>query len=76
MPIGIKTDLEWGQVFYMKSDPEQVEHRLTGVIIRPGKAVKFILSHQGDECEVYDFEASTEIDQLKKLDGGADDPED
>jgi hypothetical protein len=67
MPISIKTDLEWGQKMYLKDDPVQLEHSLVGVILKPGKAVKFELSHQGEICEVFDFEASTKKDELKRL---------
>lgn len=67
MPIKIKTDLEFGQSIYLKNDCEQLEHSLVSVIVLPGNAVKFRLSYQGDICEVYDFEASTEIDKVKML---------
>lgn len=65
MPIKIKTDLDFGQIFYLKSDPDQFEHRLVGVEFLPGNAVRFRLSCMGEECQVYDFEASSVIDQAK-----------
>jgi hypothetical protein len=67
MPIRVKTDIDFGDIFYLKSDPDQTEHILVGLIIVPGNQIKFRLSCFGDICEVYDFEASKEIDELKKL---------
>jgi hypothetical protein len=68
MGISIKTDLDWEtSIFYLKSDPDQLEHRLVAVIILPGKAVKFRLSYMGEITEVYDFEATQEKDELKTL---------
>lgn len=60
MPIKIKTDLEFGQTWYIKNDPDQFEHKLVGIIILPGNQFKFRLSYLGDQTEVYDFECSTE----------------
>lgn len=58
MPIRIKTDLEWGQIFYLKCDKENLPHALVGIIITPPNQFKFSLSHLGEICEVYDFEVS------------------
>ena len=66
MPIKIRTDLEFGDKWYLKSDVEQLEHALVAVIIVP-EGVKFKLSYCGDICEVYDFECSKEPDQMKLL---------
>jgi hypothetical protein len=68
MPIKIKTDLEFGDVFYMKNDPDQTEHLLVGIIICPGNQFKFQLSYLGDVCTVWDFETSRTRDQNKIMD--------
>lgn len=68
MPIRIKTDLEWGDIFYLKTDPGQLEYKLVKVSVTPGNAVIFELSHNGEIVEVYDFEASKERDIQKALD--------
>ena len=73
MPIKIKTDLEFGDVFFIKADPDQLEHFLIEVIIVPGSmepkgALKFKLSHQGETCIVWDFETSRIRDPLKVID--------
>lgn len=67
MPIRVKTDLEWGDIFYIKTDTNQAEGALVGIVYLPGGALKFRLSFEGEVFEVYDFEASKERDQLKIL---------
>lgn len=76
MPVRIKTDLEIGQVMYLKDDPKQNEYRLSAVIVRSGNAVSFELSRLGDIIEVFDFEASPEMDKLKQIESGKDDDDD
>lgn len=61
MPIRIKTDLDWGMIFYLKNDVDQLPHLLIGIIVTPPNQFKFRLSHLGEICEVYDFEVSSEI---------------
>lgn len=65
MPIKIKTDLEWGDVRYIKNDPDQFEHSLVGVILKPNGGVMFQLSFMGEIFEVWDFETSAEKDDTK-----------
>lgn len=71
MPIKVKTDLEFGQSFYIKNDPEQLEHLLVGVIIlsgdKGGTQLKFLLSHLGQTCEVWDYEVSPTCDMIKRM---------
>lgn len=62
MGIKVKTDLEWGHEFYLKTDPEQFKHLLVGVILLPGNQLKFMLSYQGDISTVFDFECTSEPD--------------
>ena len=64
MPISVKTDLDWGDIFYIKTDPEQIPAMLVGLVYLPGKAMKFRLSFEGEIFEVYDFEVSKERDIL------------
>lgn len=67
MPISIKTDLEWGSIWYIINDPEQLEYQLIGVKVKPGKAMIFELDHLGEVIEVYDFQCSETADALKQL---------
>lgn len=75
MPIKtIKTDLEWGDVFFLKVEPEQNEYHLVGLVHLPGSQLQFILSRMGeDEIRVYDFECSKERDEVKRLKNQRDD---
>jgi len=73
MGISIKTDLEWGQCLYIKTDPIQLERQLTGVTLRPGKGILLTLSYMGEEVEVYDFEMTTEPDKLKQIENKEED---
>ena len=67
MPVSIKTDLEWGDVWYIKNDPDQKEYHLVALTLRPGKGILFTLDFMGEELEVYDFQCSKEPDTLKQL---------
>lgn len=67
MGIKVKTDLEWGQAFYLKTDPEQFKHLLVGVTLLPGNQLKFMLSYQGDVSTVFDFECTAEPDYPPSL---------
>lgn len=58
MPIKIKTDLEWGSVWYVKNDPYQLPHLLVGLYILPSNQFKFQLSYMGEIVELYDFEVT------------------
>jgi hypothetical protein len=59
MSIKIKTDLEFGSVWYIKNDPDQLPHLLVGIIIVPGNQFIFRLDFMGDVVELYDFECSS-----------------
>lgn len=58
MPISIKTDLNWGDIWYIKGDPDQYPYQLVGIVVIPGKQFKFKLDFMGEVIEVYDFECS------------------
>lgn len=73
-PIQLKTDLFWDTIIYLKHDPYQREFMLSGVTIRPGKGVEFILTDlNGDDYSYWDHMCSTEIDEVKKLKSKNDD---
>lgn len=78
MAIKYESALKWGDKFYLKSDPDQVEHCLTGILLLPGKP-KLALSYMGDVVTVYECETSREPDIKKILDineNGEPDPSD
>lgn len=62
----IKTKLEYGDVVYIKNDPEQKEYTFVGLICRPG-SIKYELSYLGDIIELYDFEVDGKRNELKML---------
>lgn len=72
MPIKIKTDVDFFSVWYIKSDPNQFEHRLTGLLVEPTDKpnetrIKFVLSYMGDETFLYPSECSQEKDETKQV---------
>lgn len=67
MAIKYDTTFKWGDVFYLKSDPDQAEYNLIGVLLAPGKP-SLILRHSGfDEVTVYECETTREPDKEKLL---------
>lgn len=66
MPIRIKTDLNFGDIWYCRSDPDQLPHILTGVVILPGNEIMFKLSYMGDTIELFSFECTQEPSSLAK----------
>lgn len=55
-----------GQTVYLLTDSEQLERVVTQIIIMPGTIV-YELSHSTFSSKHYDFEITTEQDELKKL---------
>lgn len=65
--IAVTTDLEWGQSFYIKNDPEQDEYHLVGVRLDAGtRNLMFKLRHMSYAVWVYDFECAPGPDILKR----------
>lgn len=59
MPIRIKfSDLDFGQIFYLKNDPDGFAYILTGITVLPGNQILFRLSFMGETIQAYDFECS------------------
>lgn len=80
MPISIKTDLEYGESWYIRNDPDQREMHLVGISIRQGgkegkNQILFILDYMGDEFTVYDFQCSRTRDTEKYYSNHKDDDE-
>lgn len=67
MAIKYESAAKWGDVYYLKSDPDQLQFNLINVILTPGKP-KLKLRHGGyDVVIVYECETSREPDLTKKL---------
>lgn len=76
MPVKIKIDLNFGDIIYIKNDYEQLPHVLVGIKIVPQNQVKFIISFFGEKSELYDFECSTERNELLYLESDSKDEDD
>jgi hypothetical protein len=68
--INFISDLAWGDIFYLNTDPDQKEYELVGIILVPDKTtppvVKYRLTRMGEEpFEVFDFQVSSERDNVK-----------
>lgn len=67
MAIKYDSQLKWGDKFYLKTDPDQLEYCLIGIKLTPGKP-KLELRNEGlHKITVYEAETSREIDVQKKL---------
>lgn len=66
MAIKYESALKWGEIFYLKNDPDQIEHCLVGIVLLPGKP-KLVLSYLGEIYEVYECETTREPDVNKRL---------
>jgi len=58
MTLKIEISHEIGDVVYLKTDPEQNERIVTGIIIRP-KTIVYTLSCGTSDSSHYDIEIST-----------------
>jgi len=63
----IKTKYKFGDILYLKTDPEQTEHTIIAVIQEPGCLVYRLRDITGEIMEVYDFEVSDSKDPLKQM---------
>lgn len=62
----VKSKYKYGDILYIKNDPEQNGYFFVGIIGRPA-GVYYELSLLGEIVEVCDFEVSDEKDTLKTL---------
>jgi hypothetical protein len=63
----IKTKYKFGDILYLKTDPEQTEHTLIAVIQEPGSLVYRLRDIGAETVEVYEFEVSDTKDPLKSM---------
>ena len=61
-----RSDLEWFQIVYLKTDLEQKPWMLVGVFLTPNGAM-YTISRDGETIDVYEQEFSTEINSELKL---------
>lgn len=63
----IKTKYKFGDILYIKTDPDQNEHTLVAVIQEPGALVLRLRCYDGETYEVYDFEVSDTKNSIKAM---------
>ena len=63
----IETQYNIGDMVILKTDPEQRERIICGIVIRPNNSVLYYLCYMGGETQHYDFEITEDIDVLKTL---------
>jgi hypothetical protein len=62
----IKTKHSFGDIVYIKHDPEQKGYEVVGIKANPG-SILIELDYLGDIIEVYEFQISGDKDVLKSL---------
>jgi hypothetical protein len=63
----IKTKYKFGDILYIKTDPEQDENTLIAIIQEPGALAYRLRCYDGEILEVYEFEVSDTKDPLKSM---------
>lgn len=61
-----KTKYDFGEILYLKTDPEQVEYMLIGILLQPG-GFMLRISNCGNFIDVHEMEVSKVKDKLKTL---------
>lgn len=62
----IKIQHDFGDIVYIKNDPDQNEYEIVGFWVRPG-AIVLELDRLGETIDVYEFQISTDRDMKKVL---------
>jgi hypothetical protein len=58
MPILVKTKFNFGQIVYVKTDPDQYPRQITGIQGTPGDQPLIRLSQDGEHTWYYECEIS------------------
>jgi hypothetical protein len=64
--MNVNNTFKIGQTVYLKTDPEQYEHIITGIMVRTSGLV-YELSFCDKTTDHYEFEITADIDNDKKL---------
>jgi hypothetical protein len=62
--------MQFGDIVYLKTDPDQLERIVTGKLLRPGGVTLYELCCGIGVSIHYDFEISEDIDVLKQVRNG------
>lgn len=63
----VNVPYEFGDIVFLKTDPDQYERMVYKISIYPNGAVMVALSFGATNSEHYDFEVSTQKDLMKEL---------
>ncbi len=62
-----KVPYEYGDIYYLKTDTEQLPYEIVGFVFRPGDQLILELSHGGMMIEAFDFQISKTKDPIAGL---------
>ncbi len=51
---------DFGDMVYLKTDPDQLKRIITGIHVFPGNAISYTVTQAGTESQHYEFEISAE----------------
>lgn len=66
MPIRYKSDIDWFEIVYLKTDLEQNPWTLVGVLLSPNGPM-FTISREGETIDVYEGEFTREVNKELRL---------
>jgi hypothetical protein len=61
----IENEFNIGDTVYLKTDKDQAKRIVTGINIRPGGTLIYVLTFETRESDHYDFEISETVDVLQ-----------
>ena len=67
MLLKIEVDYEYGEMVYLRTDPNQLERLVTGYILRPGGEPIYKLTYSTGETAHYGIELSREKDEVRQF---------
>lgn len=62
----IDVEYEFGDLVYLRTDPQQLERLVTGYILRPGSAPIYKVTFNTGETAHFGIELSTEKDEVRQ----------
>jgi hypothetical protein len=63
--MNIANEYDFGDIVYLKTDPDQLTRIITGISIHPEMQIIYRVSYLGSNTEHYGFEISSERDIIK-----------
>lgn len=63
----ISTTYNIGDIVYIRNDPKQKPYDIVGMQIKPGGIILYDLDYMGVTLEMYDFQISSEVNELTRI---------